>query len=51
MDARDGWQHDPAADAVVQPMCGGATAGCPVRSFYFRADEDFRRQYARVRSS
>ncbi|HEY0787150.1 MAG TPA: SPASM domain-containing protein, partial [Thermoanaerobaculia bacterium] len=48
MDEREGWQHDPAADTIVGPLCGATGVGCPVRSFYFQADHEFRRGYARA---
>jgi MoaA/NifB/PqqE/SkfB family radical SAM enzyme len=38
------WEHDPASDRVVVPMCGlkgGDDEICPIRSFYFRTDVPF----------
>jgi MoaA/NifB/PqqE/SkfB family radical SAM enzyme len=45
MREREGWQHDPANDRTVVPLCGNASGEmCPIRSFYFRPDVPFMRE-------
>jgi MoaA/NifB/PqqE/SkfB family radical SAM enzyme len=36
----EGWQHDPAADRVVDGMCGKQGA-CPIGTFYYWPDHPF----------
>jgi len=49
MREREAWQHDPAADATVVPMCGGKSEErCPIKSFYFKPDVPFMRGLADV---
>ncbi|HWS71378.1 MAG TPA: SPASM domain-containing protein [Thermoanaerobaculia bacterium] len=40
----DAWQHDEATDVTLTPLCGGKE--CPIKSFYFRGDVEFRRAIA-----
>lgn len=38
------WEHDPAGDHTVVPMCGGrGTEVCPIRSDYYKPDIPFLR--------
>lgn len=38
------WEHDPATDRTVVPMCGGrGTEVCPIRSEYYKPDVEFLR--------
>jgi len=44
------WEHDPAIDRTVTPLCG-PQGNCPVGSFYYYPDTPFLRAYnAKVRS-
>ena len=39
------WEHDVATDQHVQPGCGGKTANCPIRNFYYNGDVPFVRAF------
>ncbi|MEO6258997.1 MAG: radical SAM/SPASM domain-containing protein, partial [Thermoanaerobaculia bacterium] len=39
------WEYDAVTDQTVVAMCGRkGSAGCPIKSFYYRPDVDFMRQ-------
>jgi radical SAM protein with 4Fe4S-binding SPASM domain len=40
----ESWQHDESTDLTLTPLCGGKE--CPIKSFYFRGDVEFRRALA-----
>jgi MoaA/NifB/PqqE/SkfB family radical SAM enzyme len=40
----DAWEHDATTDVTLIPLCGGKE--CPIKSFYFRGDVEFRRALA-----
>lgn len=40
------WQYSPERDRIVEPLCGGATANCPISTFYFSSDRRFMKGFA-----
>jgi MoaA/NifB/PqqE/SkfB family radical SAM enzyme len=46
MREREQWAADGDRDQFVAPVCGAASLGCPIRSFYFQKDIPFRKAYA-----